>query len=315
MHSHGHSHGHAHATGSILRWSLAATTAFVLVELIAGFRAHSLALLSDAGHNCTDALALGLAWAGFYLQSKPPDETKTYGYHRAGVLAAFVNALTLAVLSVWILYESVLRLRAPEPVNAGLMMAVAGLGLALNGSIMLALRAASRDDINIRGAFVHMLGDALGSIAIVLGAVAIRYTGWVRVDPSLSILIALLIVWTAWDIVRESLNILLEGLPRGIHLADVALAMGSVDGVLSVHDLHIWSLGSSTHALSCHVLIEDVPPSESDTILRSVNALLERRFGIAHTTVQFEHMSCAISESGCAIPVTHEHEHTHPHDH
>jgi cobalt-zinc-cadmium efflux system protein len=136
------------------------------------------------------------------------------------------------------------------------------------------------------------------------------------VDPSLSIVIALLIVWTAWDIIRESLNILLEGLPRGIHLADVARAMGSVDGVLGVHDLHIWSLGSSTHALSCHVLIEDVPPSESDTILRGVNALLERQFGIAHTTVQFEHVSCAISENGCAIPVTHEHhEHTHPHDH
>jgi cobalt-zinc-cadmium efflux system protein len=183
---------------------------------------------------------------------------------------------------------------------------------------MLALRAASRNDINIRSAFVHMLGDALGSIAIVLGAVAIRYTGWVRVDPILSIVIALLIVWTAWDIIRESLNILLEGLPRGIHLADVARAMGSVDGVLGVHDLHIWSLGSSTHALSCHVLIEDVPPSESDTILRSVNALLEGQFGIAHTTVQFEHVSCAISENGCAIPVTHEHhehEHTHPHDH
>jgi cobalt-zinc-cadmium efflux system protein len=126
--------------------------------------------------------------------------------------------------------------------------------------------------------------------------------------------IALLIVWTAWDIIRESLNILLEGLPRGIHLADVARAMGSVAGVLGVHDLHIWSLGSSTHALSCHVLIEDVPPSESDTILRGVNALLERQFGIAHTTVQFEHASCAISENGCAIPVAHEHEHTHPHD-
>jgi cobalt-zinc-cadmium efflux system protein len=288
------------------------------VEAIAGFRAHSLALLSDAGHNFTDALALGLALAGFYLQTKPADETKTYGYHRAGVLAAFVNALTLVALSVWILYESVLRLRAPEPVNAGLMMAVAGLGLALNGSIMLALRAASRGDLNIRGAFVHMLGDALGSIAIIAGAVAIRYTGWVRVDPLLSILIALLIVWTAWDIVRESLNILLEGLPRGIHLADVARAMGSVPGVLGVHDLHIWSLGSSTHALSCHVLIEDVPPSESDTILRSLNALLERHFGIAHTTVQFEHVSCAISENGCAIPVSHEHghehQHTHPHD-
>jgi cobalt-zinc-cadmium efflux system protein len=121
-------------------------------------------------------------------------------------------------------------------------------------------------------------------------------------------------VWTAWDIIRESLNILLEGLPRGIRLADVARAMGSVGGVLGVHDLHIWSLGSNTHALSCHVLIEDVPPSASDTILRSVNGLLERQFGIAHTTVQFEHVSCAISENGCAIPVTHEHEHTHPHD-
>ncbi len=291
-----------------------ATTAFVLVELIAGLRAHSLALLSDAGHNFTDALALGLAWAAFYLQSKPADETKTYGYHRASVLSAFVNALTLVALSVWILYESVLRLRAPEPVNETIMMLVAGLGLAVNGSIMLALRAASRNDINIRSAFVHMLGDALGSIAIILGAVAIRYTGWMRLDSILSILIALLIMWTAWDIIRESLNILLEGLPRGIQLADVAQAMGSVEGVLGVHDLHIWSLGSNTHALSCHVLIEDVPPSASDTILRSLNALLDRRFGIAHTTVQFEHVSCAISESGCAIPVNAYREHSHPHD-
>jgi cobalt-zinc-cadmium efflux system protein len=291
-----------------------ATIAFVLVELIAGIKAHSLALVSDAGHNFTDALALGLAWAGFYLQSKPPDEVKTYGYHRAGVLSAFVNALTLVALSVWILYESVARLRAPEPVNETIMMVVAGLGLVLNGSVMLALRVASRDDINVRGAFVHMLGDALGSVAIVLGAAAIRYTGWVRVDPILSILIALLIVWTAWDIIRESLNILLEGLPRGIYLADVTEAMGTVEGVLGVHHLHIWSLGSNTHALSCHVLIEDVPPSASETILRSLNALLDRRFGIAHTTVQFEHVSCGISENGCAIPVP-AHEHPHPHDH
>jgi cobalt-zinc-cadmium efflux system protein len=239
---------------------------------------------------------------------------KTYGYHRAGVLSAFVNALTLVVLSLWILYESIERLRNPEPVNEAIMMAVAGLGLLLNGSIMLALRVASRGDINIRSAFVHMLGDALGSIAIVAGAVAIRYTGWVRVDPILSILIALLIVWTAWDIIRESLNILLEGLPRGIHLADVTRAMSTVEGVLGVHDLHIWSLGSSTHALSCHVLIEDVPPSASETILRSVNGLLEKRFGITHTTVQFEHVSCGISQTGCAIPVAAQ-EHTHHHDH
>ena len=207
-----------------------ATTAFVLVEVFAGLQAHSLALLSDAGHNFTDALALFLAWFGFYLQSKPADEIKTYGYHRAGVLSAFVNALTLVALSVWILYEAVQRLRQPEPVNETIMMAVAALGLVLNGGIMLALRAASRNDINIRSAFVHMLGDALGSIAIIarrgghplhrLGA-----GGPDAVDPD-----GVLIVWTAWDIIRESLNILLEGLPRGIHLADVTTAMRGVDG-------------------------------------------------------------------------------------
>ena len=242
MHSHAHSHGES--TGSVLRWSLAATFAFVVVEIVAGIRAHSLALLSDAGHNFTDALALLLAWFGFYLQSKPADETKTYGYHRAGVLAAFVNALTLVVLSAWILYESVLRLGHPQAVNETVMLVVAALGLALNGGIMLALRQASRGDLNIRGAFVHMLGDALGSVAIMAGALAIRYTGWVQVDPALSILIALLVVWTAWDIIRESLNILLEGLPRGIRLGDVTSAMKATEGVLDVHDLHIWSLGS-----------------------------------------------------------------------
>ena len=312
MHSHNHSHGHVHGTGNILGWSLLATTVFVLIELFAGLQAHSLALLSDAAHNFTDALAIGLAWVGLRMQTKPADETKTYGYHRASVLSAFVNALTLVALSAWILYESVLRLRNPEAVQESVMMAVAGLGLVLNGGIMLALRAGSKNDINIRSAFVHMLGDALGSVAIIMGAVAIRYTGWLRVDPVLSIVIALLIVWTAWDIIRESLNILLEGLPRGIRLVDVAEAMGGVTGVLGVHDLHIWSLGSKTHALSCHVLIEDVPPSASDCILRSLNTLLEHKYGISHTTVQFEHVSCAISETGCAIPVSEQHHH---HDH
>jgi cobalt-zinc-cadmium efflux system protein len=287
----------------VLRWSLAATLLFVGIEVAAGVKAHSLALLSDAGHNFTDALALLLAWVGFYLQSKPADETKTYGYHRAGVLSAFVNALTLVALSGWIFYESVLRLRNPEPVNQGIMIVVAALGLALNAGIMLALRQASRHDINVRSAFVHMLGDALGSVGIIGGAIVIGYTGWVGVDPALSILIGLLIVWTARDIIHESLNILLEGLPRGIELRDVTSSMRGVEGVMDVHDLHIWSLGSSTHALSCHVLIEDVPPSASDAILRRLNAVLKDRFHISHTTVQFEHASCAISETGCAIPV------------
>lgn len=316
MHSHVHAHDHSHhhhhgATGSRLKWSLAVTGLFVAIEIYAGFRAHSLALLSDAGHNFTDALALFLSWFCFYLQNKPANEIKTYGYHRAGVLAAFVNAITLVALSVWILYESVLRLRLPEHVDQNIMLAVAALALAMNGGIMLSLRAASKDDINVRSAFVHMLGDALGSVAIMAGALVIRFTGWERADPALSIVIGGLIVWTAWDIIRESLNILLEGLPRGIDLNHVGDCMKTVGGVLDVHDLHIWSLGSSTHALSCHVLIEDVPPSSSDGILRGLNRLLADRYRIFHTTVQFEHVSCAISESGCAIPVRQEADHHH----
>jgi cobalt-zinc-cadmium efflux system protein len=311
LHSHAHSFGKG--TGKVLGWSLVATLAFVAVELAAGLESHSLALLSDAGHNFTDGLALLLAWFGFYLQSKPADETKTFGYHRAGVLTASVNAVTLVALAAWIFYESVLRLRNPEPVHEGIMLAVSVLGLALNGGIMWALRAASRHDINVRSAFVHMLGDAVGSIGIVAGAIVIRFTGWQRVDPLLSMLIGVMIVWTAWDIIREALNILLEGLPRGIALHDVIASMRDIDGVLDVHDLHIWSLGSSTHALSCHVLIDDVPPSASDAILKRLNGMLDGRFHISHTTVQFEHVSCAISENGCAIPVRTDDEHLHHH--
>jgi cobalt-zinc-cadmium efflux system protein len=296
-------------TGRILWWSLVATFTFVGVEAAAGIKAHSLALLSDAGHNFTDALALLLAWFGFHLQSRPADEVKTYGYHRAGVLAAFVNALTLLALSVWIFYESWQRLRNPQPVQETVMMWVAGAGLLLNGGIMWGLRVARRQDINIRSAFVHMLGDLLGSIAIIAGAVAIRYTGWNQVDPALSLLIGALIVWTAWDIIKESLNILLEGLPRGLRLQSVIAAMRGVEGVLDVHDLHIWCLGSSTRALSCHVLIEDVPPSASDAILRRLNERLATWFHIHHTTVQFEHVGCAVSENGCVIPAAEQHHH------
>jgi cobalt-zinc-cadmium efflux system protein len=292
-----------------------ATAVFVVVEFIAGIQAHSLALLSDAGHNFTDALALLLAWFGFYLQAKPANEVKTFGYHRAGVLTAFINALALVALSAWIFSEGYERLLRPEPVHETVMMIVAGLGLVMNGGIMWGLRVARRHDINIRSAFVHMLGDLVGSIGIIVGAAAIRYTGWVEIDPVLSILIGLLIIWTAWDIIKESLNILLEGLPRGLELQSVISAMREVEGVMDVHDLHIWSLGSNTRALSCHVLIEDLPPSTSERTLRCLNNLLCDRFHIRHTTVQFEHINCAVSENGCVIPVDVGESHTHPHPH
>ncbi len=274
---------------------------FVAVEALAGVQAGSLALLSDAGHNFTDALALLLAWFGCYLQTKPADDVRTYGYHRAGVLTAFVNALALIVLAGFILYESYHRLLAPRSVDETTMFAVAGLGLVLNAAIMWAMRRDQRRDLNIRSAYLHMLGDALGSVGILLGSVLIRYTGWQRVDPVLSILIGVLIVWTAWDVTREALNILLEGLPRGMDLPSVAGAVRKVEGVLDIHDLHIWSLASHTHALSCHVLIADVPLSESEAVLRRINDELRHRFHIEHTTVQFEHANCALSGTGCSI--------------
>jgi cobalt-zinc-cadmium efflux system protein len=294
---------------------LAATGTFVVVELVSGIRAQSLALISDAGHNATDALALLLAWFAVFLQHKPADESRTFGYHRAGVLAAFVNAIVLIGLTAWMFYESVRRLMTPSPVDENVMLWVAVGGILLNGGIMLGLRRSGSDDINIRGAFLHMLGDLLGVTAIVVGALVIRATGWTQVDPLLSILISLLIVWTAWDITRESLNILLEGLPKGLELKQVVAAIRAVEGVLDVHDLHIWSLGSNSHALSCHVLITDMPPSQSDHILHRVKHVLGDRFHVHHTTVQFEHMSCAISGTGCVIPVDVGHGHLHRHAH
>jgi cobalt-zinc-cadmium efflux system protein len=213
------------------------------------------------------------------------------------VLAAFVNALALLILAGCILFESYRRWLDPRPVNETAMLLVAALGLVVNTSIMLGLRRERARDINVRGAWAHMLGDALGSIGIIVGALVIRQTGWMRTDPALSALIGLLIVWTAWDIIKESLNILLEGLPRGLNLNAVMEAMREIEDVLDVHDVHIWSLGSSTRALSCHVLIQDLPLSSSDAILQRMNAMLEERFHIHHTTVQFEHVNCP----GCAI--------------
>jgi cobalt-zinc-cadmium efflux system protein len=312
-----HTHHHGPAAGRVLVWSLAATGAFVILEAFAGVRAHSLALLSDAGHNATDALALLLAWFAAFIQHKPADTSRTFGYQRAGVLAAFVNALTIVALSAWMLYESWTRLMNPVAVNEFAMLWVAAGALVLNGGIMWGLHSSSSHDLNIRSAFVHMMGDLLGAAAIIIGALLMRATGWVQIDPILSIAIALLIVWTAWDVIRESLNILLEGLPRGVDLDDVVICMRRIDGVLDVHDLHIWSLGSSSHALSCHVLIEDMPPSQSDCILSRLNGMLGERFHLHHTTIQFEHVSCAVSGAGCVVPVdaaqSHRHDHDHPH--
>jgi cobalt-zinc-cadmium efflux system protein len=301
-----HHHQHHAATGRRLQLSLLATVAFIVVEFAAGLKAHSLALLSDAGHNFTDALALLLAWFAFYIESKPPDQTKTYGYQRAGVLAAFVNALALVLLAGFIFFESYHRLNRPERVAENIMIWVAATGLVVNVGVMLALHSASRHDINIRSAFVHMVGDAVSSAGIIVGGFVIAWTRYYWIDPVLSVLIGVMILWTAWDIIKESLNILLEGLPRDMRLETVIGAVRQIPGVIDVHDVHIWSLASHSHALSCHVMIEDLPPSASESILRSVKGLLAEQFHITHTTIQFEHALCEISGTGCVV-VQHEH--------
>jgi cobalt-zinc-cadmium efflux system protein len=279
---------------------LAATVAFVVVQAVGGLYAGSLALISDAGHNLTDALALALAMFGVYLQRKPADQSRTYGYGRGGVLAAFTNALILVLLSLYLFYEAWRRILNPHDVEERTMIAIAGLGIVLNVAVMMGLRRHS-DDVNIRAAWLHMLGDALGSVAIIIGALAIEYTGWLAIDPLLSILIGVLIIWTARDVMRETINILLEGMPRGMELSAVMEAMKNVPGVLDVHHVHVWSVGSSVHALSCHALIDDMPHSESEGILRGIESVLERKFNISHTTVQFEHSRCVLPDGQCTM--------------
>ena len=313
MHVHAAAAGHgSDRTTLVLRISLAATLAYVVVTFVAGLRAHSLALLSESGHNVSDFLALLLSFAAVYFQSRPADHARTFGYQRAGVLAAFINAAALIAISLLIAVEAVHRLRAPVIVEPRLMMIVAAAGVAMNGIIAALLWGVARD-VNLRSAFLHMAGDTFSTAAVIAGGVGILFTGRNWIDPVLSLLIAALIFWSSVGIVRETLNILLEGMPRGVSLEQLRSGMEAVDGVVNVHDLHVWSLGSQSRALACHVTIADIPPSASACILLNLNSLLRERFHISHTTVQFEHIGCEALE-GCVTPpaeVAGGHDHSH----
>jgi cobalt-zinc-cadmium efflux system protein len=288
-------------TQSVLRISLVVTLAYVVVTFVAGLRAHSLALLSEAGHNVSDFLALLLSFAAVYFQTRPADNTRTFGYQRAGVLAAFINAATLIVLSLWIALEAIHRLSAPVAVHPRIMMITAAAGVLMNGVIAALLWGVARD-VNLRSAFLHMAGDTLSTAAVIAGGAGILLTGQNWIDPVLSLGIAALILWSSIGIVRETLNILLEGTPRGVSLPHIRSAMEAVEGVLNVHDLHVWSLGSQSRALACHVTIADIPPSESACILVKLNQVLHDHFHISHTTIQFEHIGCGALE-GCVVPI------------
>jgi len=296
-------------TSRILQVSLLVTAAYIGLLVVAGLRAHSLALLSEAGHNLTDFVALLLSLIAVYFHSRPPSATHTYGYHRAGVLAALVNSATLVAISSLIFYEAVRRIRHPQPVQAHLMMWVAGGGVIMNGAIAFMLYRTGRD-VNVRSALVHEIGDTLSTAAVIAGGWAILATGQYWIDPALSFGIGALILWSSFGIMRETLNILLEGTPRGVKLERVEAAIRKINGVNDVHDLHVWSIGSETSALSCHISIADIPPSASERILRDVKACLHHDFRIDHTTIQFENVVCEVAH-GCVIPVQEEHSHEH----
>jgi len=304
MHAHTHSGGGgrpAASTQRVLTLAMVATGGYIVLLAIAGWKAHSLALLSEAGHNFSDFLALALSWVAVYIQMRPPSARRTYGYQRAGVLAAFVNALSLIGIAFYIFYEAGARLYRPEPVHAGLMMWVATVGIVMNALIgFFVFRAGG--DVNLRSVVLHEIGDTVSTAAVLIGGFVIARTGQTWVDPALSFGIGALILWSSFGIMRETLNILLEGTPRGMDLARIEAAIRSVAGVNDVHDLHVWSLGSDSHALSCHISIADIPPSESERILRAVKEVLDRDFQIDHTTIQFENAVCEVAH-GCVVPV------------
>ena len=306
---HAHSHGGAGAQ-KVLRISLGVTAAYIVLLVVAGIRAHSLALISEAGHNLSDFFALLLSLGAVHLQTRPPSATKTFGWHRAGVLAALVNALSLVAVSAFIFYDAFIRIINPVAVHADVMIKVAAVGVVMNGLIALLLYR-SGGDVNLRSVLLHEIGDTLSTAAVIVGGWVILVSGQYWIDSALSFAIGILILWSALGIGKETLNILLEGTPRGLELKQVEAAMRTIPGVNDVHDLHVWSIGSETHALSAHIAIADIPPSVSERILQDVRTCLHEQFQIVHTTIQFEHAICEVAH-GCVIPVE-EHLHTHSH--
>jgi len=295
----GHAHHHAcHTDQKRLLWALGITVAFAATELVGGLLANSLALLSDAGHMAGDVAALGLSLFALWFAGRPPTEAKTFGYRRAEVVAAFVNAAALLVITGFIFYEAYRRFLAPPSVQSELMMGVAVAGLLANVASAWILCGGSRENLNMRGAFLHVLGDLLGSVGAVAAAVIIMLTGWILADPIISAFIGLLIVTSAARLLARSLHVLMEGVPAHLSYRDIATAILAVPGVIDVHDLHVWSITTGFSALSCHVVIAD--EFRSSDILNRLQGMLRERFGIDHATLQLERSSVCPGGVCCA---------------
>ena len=294
--SHSHSHAHAHppreSGGYGLGVTMWLTAGMMVVEFVGGWLSGSLALISDAGHMLTDVLALGLSLLAVRFAATPATERKTYGFYRLEILAALANGVTLVLLSVYIFYEAWQRFRTPAPIHSGLMIAVAAAGLLVNAVGALILRPHRGHSLNVRGAFLHVVGDLLSSVAVVVAGGVIWLTGWTAVDPLLSVLIGGVILVGAYRLLKESLDILLEAAPAGVEQADVVKSLRSIPGVNEVHHVHFWTISSGIHALSAHLAVDDQLTSQSDAILRQAEEVLEHEFDIHHSTLQIEHAPC-----------------------
>lgn len=300
--------GHSHTYGmakQTLRLAFFLTLFILAAELTGGFLANSLALLSDAGHVLTDIFALGLAWFAMAQADRPANARKTFGYHRVGILSALVNAITLILVAIVIIWQAIQRFQHPEPIQPLIMFLSAGIGIVLNLYIGFGLRKEG-DNLNVRAAMLHVFGDVGASIGVVVAGIIILLSGWTPADPLLSIAIAGLIAFGAWRVLRETTDILLESTPKGLNMPAMVQDMRTIPGVQDVHDLHVWSIASGMRALSCHVLIDDLPPSQSAAILQSLEAMLRKKYQIGHTAVQFEcdpHVArcCAVDGLYCQM--------------
>jgi cobalt-zinc-cadmium efflux system protein len=285
---------------SILAWAIVATLCLVVAEIFGGILGRSVALLNDAVHNLSDVPALGISWLAMRWAQRPADSERTYGYHRAGTLAAFTNAFVLVILSLWLGYEALQRLRSPVEVVESWMIWTSLAALCVNGGITLAL-VRGHSDLNLRSILVHNFGDALSNIAIIIGAVIMHFTGAHWIDPLLGLAIGVLVLYSSIGILRESAHILLEGRPRETRVEEVARVILSVEHVTEVHDVHIWSLGGNHNALSCHARIPDMHMDECEKILASIKRQLASQFAIEHVTVQLERAGLPAT-SGYVMP-------------
>lgn len=307
MGPHAHDHGPAldsaapdrTRTSRKLLISTAVTLLFVVVEIAGAIFANSLSLLGDAFHNFTDSLALVLALTAFRLEKLPATPSKSFGYQRAGILAAFINAATLVAFTIFLLVEAWERFRTPEQVDTFWMIVTSVVALSMNVFIARWLHHEQKEDITVRSAVIHLMGDALSSVGIIVGAIAIRMTGLVVIDPALSVLIAVLIFWSSWGVLKEAVNILLEGAPAGIDPGEVATQIAGIRGVRGVHHLHIWALAPHRPALSCHLMLGDVSLRDAGEVLARVSQMLTDRWKIAHTTIQVEYADCDPGDPWC----------------